>query len=230
MLLNVSNCSQNGNNYFGSRYLPKSNVVSFPEKKHPQETVKQHSTTAQNKPFEKVADFLLKAFHLKDVLRSGWVRIKVKQPESVAAHSWSLGLMALTLAPSNMRLDKLLLYALIHDLPEADHDVGDITPYDNISSAKKFEMEDNALKKLCKDFPHIYQAWLEYAGGTTPEARFIKQLDKLDVALQASLYAKRGHAVDDFINYAREKLTHPDLVNMLTIVEQKISQTNHASK
>ena len=33
-------------------------------------------------------DALIQALGLKSVLRAGWVRAGVKQPESVAAHSW----------------------------------------------------------------------------------------------------------------------------------------------
>ncbi|NCF97628.1 MAG: HD domain-containing protein, partial [Euryarchaeota archaeon] len=33
--------------------------------------------------------------HLKHVLRTGWVRAGVESPESVAAHSWGMSILAM---------------------------------------------------------------------------------------------------------------------------------------
>ena len=42
---------------------------------------------------------ILEWLHLKNVARAGWVRAGVESPESVAAHSWGMSLLALHLCP-----------------------------------------------------------------------------------------------------------------------------------
>ena len=64
-------------------------------------------------------DDLLRYLGLKDVLRTGWVRSGVESPESVAAHSWGMAVLALKLCPSELDLLRVLQLCLVHDLPEA---------------------------------------------------------------------------------------------------------------
>ena len=45
---------------------------------------------------------LLAYMGLKDVLRQGWVNAGVEQPESVAAHSWGMAVLALKLCPQHL--------------------------------------------------------------------------------------------------------------------------------
>ena len=53
---------------------------------------------------------LLTLLQLKDIPRSltGWVRAGVDNPESVAAHSWGMALLALRLCPEHLDLSKVL--------------------------------------------------------------------------------------------------------------------------
>lgn len=47
---------------------------------------------------------------------------------------------------------------------------------------------------------------------TTPEAKFIGQVDKLELALQAGLYVRAGHGgLDEFFGWAEERIKDPDL-------------------
>ncbi|MFN7146928.1 MAG: HD domain-containing protein, partial [Myxococcota bacterium] len=62
---------------------------------------------------------------LKEVDRSGWTRIGVPHPESVAAHSWGVALLALLRCPPELDRHKLLAMAILHDLAEVR--VGDLT-------------------------------------------------------------------------------------------------------
>ena len=53
---------------------------------------------------------------LKDVLRQGWVNAGVESPESVAAHSWGMAVLALKLCPEDLSPKTLLKLCLVHDL------------------------------------------------------------------------------------------------------------------
>ena len=63
--------------------------------------------------------FLSEIGKLKDVTRTGWERVKVTNPESVADHSFRLALMAMIYA-KNIGLDenKCIKLALVHDIHE----------------------------------------------------------------------------------------------------------------
>ena len=49
-------------------------------------------------------DTLMAYLGLKDVLRQGWVNAGVEAPESVAAHSWGMAVLALKLCPEALSL------------------------------------------------------------------------------------------------------------------------------
>ena len=61
-------------------------------------------------------DRLLDYLALKQLPRTGWVRSNVENPESVAAHSWGMAILALRLAPNDIDLTKVLSMCLVHDL------------------------------------------------------------------------------------------------------------------
>ena len=145
--------------------------------------------------------FFAKSYELKHLPRAGWQRVGIDQPESVASHSWGISVLISLLSPPH--LNKLRMYemALAHDLPEVI--TGDITPHDNVSSAEKKEREQAAAQTLLP--PSLYASWLEYEENITLEAQFVHMLDKLDMALQAQIYAKT-HNTEEFIASARAKI------------------------
>ena len=89
-------------------------------------------------------DNLLEMLELKQLPRTGWVRSGINNPESVAAHSWGMAILALKLTPKELDLSKVLSLCLIHDIPEVR--VGDLTPHDDCST--KSEDELNAMKGI----------------------------------------------------------------------------------
>ncbi len=154
-------------------------------------------------------DQLKEILGLKNVLRTGWVRAGIQGPESVAAHSWGMSMLALKLAPSNLDLQRILAMCIVHDVPEVR--VGDLTPHDDTSS--KAEDEINAMQELAPEWVALL---VEYEQGQTLEAKFVKQLDKLDMALQAEIYQeKHGISLEEFINSARQKIDDDEIQNLL---------------
>ncbi|MBR68630.1 MAG: phosphohydrolase [Euryarchaeota archaeon] len=143
---------------------------------------------------------------LKDVLRQGWVNAGVESPESVAAHSWGMAVLALKLCPEGLNLEHVLKLCLVHDLPEVI--VGDLTPQDDVST--KSADERAAMEQLAPEWVSLFD---EYEGQTTPEAVFVKSLDKLDMALQAKVYMNRSDLdLEQFIESARKTLGDHELL------------------
>jgi putative hydrolase of HD superfamily len=126
-------------------------------------------------------ELLLKWLELKHLNREGWVRAGLPTVESVASHSWSMGLLAMTFCPSDHNLEKVLKMCIVHDLAEII--VGDITPQDNIQG--KAELEHRAFEDIAPQFLSLFE---EYEAGISKEAQFVKQMDKLDMALQSRKY------------------------------------------
>ena len=190
-----------------------------------------------------IITFLRLAARLKSTPRQGWLDRGIPQPESAADHSWSVAICAWLIALGRAELDagRVLLLALIHDLPEAL--VGDATPfdqhrsedgsipaehfrappvYDERAATEKHARERAALIQMTAGLPPelsvaVVDAWDEYASGTTPEARFVRQLDKLETLLQAELYLEDhpGIVIDSFRLGTDRDVTDPELRRLL---------------
>jgi len=165
-------------------------------------------------------DDLLRFFHLagrlKETSRAGWKLRGIDRPESVADHSFRLALLALVLAPRAdppVDLQRCVAMALVHDLAESI--VGDITPYDGVSAEEKRRREEEAMRRFdsLAEGAGLLALWAEYDAVETAEARFVKELDKLETAMQASEYVQDGAApaadLREFHDNAERRLTLP---------------------
>ena len=159
--------------------------------------------------------------HLKQLFRKGWLERGVPQArcESVAEHTFGNAMLCLLLLHEFPELDgdKVLRMALLHDIGEAY--VGDITPEDRVDSADKSAREASAVERILGKLPggkQLIEEWHDYEHQSTPEARFVKQIDRLELAMQASVYKCQG-LVDpqDFMASAERHLNEPALVEVL---------------
>jgi len=149
--------------------------------------------------------FLLELLKLKELNRAGWLRVGIEHPESVAAHSWGVACLAIILCPEELNKERVLTMAILHDLPEVR--VGDITPHDSIPRKQKHQLEAKAAAELFALHPHILELIKEYEQNQTPEARFVHELDKLDMGLQAINY-KQFADTSEFTQSAASSLSH----------------------
>lgn len=142
---------------------------------------------------------------LKQLLRTGWVRSGVEDPESVASHSWGMAILAMKLCPDNLNKTRVIEMCIVHDLPEII--VGDLTPYDD--QTNKHNDEIKAMKKLA---PFWLDLLLEYEEQKTEESKFVKYLDKLDMAYMARLYEEQqGLDLEEFVTSARKVIGETNL-------------------
>ena len=131
--------------------------------------------------------FIREAERLKSVLRTAYT--STGRHESTAEHSWRLALTAAVLLAERPELDprKVLLMCLVHDLGEA-YD-GDIPAVEQSADGRKEESERNAVERMTALLPvqagtRIRAVWEEYEAAETPEARWVKALDKAETLLQ----------------------------------------------
>nr|AHB08880.1 HD domain-containing protein [Suaeda glauca] len=149
-------------------------------------------------------DFLTLCHSLKTTKRAGWVKREVENPESISDHMYRMGLMALISSDiPGVNREKCVKIAIVHDIAEAI--VGDITPSDGISKIEKSRREKEALDKMCNLLgggsraKEIYDLWMEYEECSTPEAKIVKDFDKVEMILQALEYEKeQGKDLEEF--------------------------------
>ncbi|XP_033219437.1 HD domain-containing protein 2 [Belonocnema kinseyi] len=166
---------------------------------------------------KKLKEFMELIGVLKHEKRAGWKLHNVSNPETIAGHMYRMAMLSF-LIDSNENLDKnkIMQMTLIHDLAECI--VGDITPHDNITPEVKHEMEDKAMEQICQLLgdkgPEILEMFREYEQQQSPEAKYVKDLDRLDLLMQAYEYEKRdktpGH-LQEFFNAINGKIRHPFL-------------------
>jgi len=164
----------------------------------------------------------LETLQLKRLYRQGWLRVGVPRErcESVAEHSF--GVATLVLFLSGKILDgidphKLLKMALVHDLGEAR--AGDITPHDGVSADDKHAQEREGVALIASKLPHggdLLSLWEEYEAGVSPEARLVRQLDRLEMALQACAYELDGEgSMETFLRSAERVVDEPSLRELI---------------
>ena len=147
--------------------------------------------------------------HVKDLRRSGWLKRNIPAPESDGDHMFSTAFLALVLAP-NYNINKLhcLELALTHDLQEII--AGDSVPGEK-TEQQKYDSELAAITVISKklNMPCLVDWFKEFEAKETEEARFVKNLDKLDTVLTAAYYDSSRHsAVKVFEEFSRNGLSY----------------------
>ena len=160
--------------------------------------------------------------HLKQLYRQGWLQRGVPHArcESVAEHTFGVAVLALFIADAHFPdLDaaKVLRMALLHDFGEIY--AGDITPADGVSRDDKQRLERQAAQQVLGKLPNgaaYLELWEEYERGVSPEAQFVRQIDRLEMALQASIYEHQELAdLSEFFASVEQALTAPELQTLL---------------
>lgn len=161
------------------------------------------------------AAFLVEAGHLKHTKRAGWWIAGVRDPESVAEHSYRTGVIAYVLAlMEDADPHKAATLALFHDVPEAR--IGDIP-----STGKQFVSTAPAEDVIATQTEHLPAALAgpirdliaEFEAKETPEARCAKDADKIECLLQAREYQAQGY-----------QLTQPWVDTMVSAVRTEAGQ------
>ena len=163
--------------------------------------------------------------HLKQLFRKGWLErgVEPERCETVAEHTFGNAILCVLLLERHPELnaERVLRLALIHDLGEAY--VGDITPRDAVPAEEKRRLESAAMRKILGKIAggdRLIGAWEEYEAQSTAEARFVKQIDRLEFALQASVYEHQGKVdASEFLDRVQAALTSPELLQEMAVLK-----------
>jgi putative hydrolases of HD superfamily len=180
-------------------------------------TKNNHTSKYLNKS-SNIIDFFFEYAQLKNLYRQGWLNNNVSERdcESVADHSFGVSLLGYIIAEEfrpDLDSKKIMLLGMLHEIGEIY--TGDITPLDNINIEEKTKLELNSVEKVFSKLSNsekYVNLWLEYERGETSEAKFVKQVDKLEMVLQAHLYEKMNYNnLDEFFVYVKERISSPEL-------------------
>lgn len=181
-------------------------------------------------PPKKTIEFIMKIGKSKKIARSGWIREEIKDPESVAEHSFQLSVLAMILADQlGVDKEKLIKMALLHDL-------GAVVTKDIVWSRggvvdmkKESEKIDREKKEIAKAFKIIgrskeyLEIFQEMVERTTQEAKLFWELDKLEMAIQSLDYElSQNKKLDEFFINADLNIYSPLLRKIMDeVVKQR---------
>ena len=139
-----------------------------------------------------ILNFLKLSERLKFELRHSW--LSNGRQESVAEHSWQMALMAVLLhrhLEHAVDLEHTLKMVLVHDLVEAL--AGDVpffeTGYRKAAKAARERAAIDEIRRMLDEITgeEVYRLWHDFEDAATPEARFARALDNLEVQVQHNL-------------------------------------------
>ncbi|CCG81224.1 HD domain-containing protein C4G3.17 [Taphrina deformans PYCC 5710] len=165
-----------------------------------------------------VLPFLNLIENLKTTPRTGWINEHIRNPESIADHMYRMAIITMLCTDPALDKARMMKIAVVHDMAEAI--VGDITPLSETTKAEKQALELGAMVRICQDLlpasqrqtaDELMALFLEYEHKTSPEARFVKDVDKYELVLQTFEYERAGRVkrrLDDFVGSSRQ-IVHP---------------------
>lgn len=178
-------------------------------------------SSGPNSPPDGRLDALAECFALKDERRTGWELRAVERPETVAGHTWGVALLCLVFADDaraefesrgeSLDVDRALRLAVVHDLAEAR--TGDLPTRADPEAETPDPDEKEAAERAAMDRfaplgGAVREAWEEYEARETPAAIFVKEMDLVDLCLQALVYERQARydptdedAADAFRSY-----------------------------
>lgn len=161
---------------------------------------------------------------LKTTKREGWRRIGIEHGESIADHMYRMSLITM-FAPSSLASKISVTHctkmALVHDMAESL--VGDITPVEGVAKAEKSRREGTTMDYLCTSLlgkveggmagQDVRAIWQEYEDGVTLEAKYVHDIDKMELVLQMVEYERAHNGKLDLGEFARvaERIVLPEI-------------------
>jgi putative hydrolase of HD superfamily len=177
---------------------------------------------------DKIAKYIFEAGMLKRVARSGWWAEKVKDPESVAEHSFRTALIAFMLAimegKSEDEARKLCTAAVFHDIHETR-----ILDLNKITA--RYIDTDDLIKKVEEDqvegMPEkLGKSVLDTMELSEEEKVILEDADLLECAFQAKEYLDIGHdGAKSWLNNIEKKVQTKSAKKLMAHVKKQDSNS-----
>ncbi|PGH20086.1 hypothetical protein AJ80_03736 [Polytolypa hystricis UAMH7299] len=162
---------------------------------------------------------------LKTTKREGWRRFNISHGESISDHMYRMSIMTMLAPPSlsaKLNIAHCTKMALIHDMAEAI--VGDITPVDAVTKEEKARREAETMEYISKTLlgkvyggsagQSIQAIFQEYEDNQTLEAKFVHDIDKMELLLQTIEYERANDGKTDLSEfiYVAKRIQLPEVL------------------
>ena len=173
-----------------------------------------------------ISEFFYQIANLKTIERSGWKsKLNLLGSESVADHTYMMSVMAMILSDiKNLNTEKIIKMSILHDWAESK--IGDFMPGE-VTYEEKNKLEEKAMISILSNLPDKLQSdyhsiWKDYNNNLSLESKFVHQLDKLEMILQAKIYENDvGYEkIKPFLISSLGLITDDDLKNILSEIIQ----------
>ena len=125
---------------------------------------------------------------------------------------------------NNMDTEKIIKMTILHDWAESK--IGDFMPGE-VTNEEKNRLEEIAMKHILSNLPEkiqkdYYSIWKDYSNNISLESKFVHQLDKLEMILQAKIYEKDAgyEKIKQFLTSSVDLITDDDLKRTLKEIIQ----------
>jgi putative hydrolase of HD superfamily len=153
------------------------------------------AASEDEEPLAGVAAYLFEIGSLKTLPRAGWLRLGIRTPESVAEHSFRVGIVGMVLAAiEGANVGHTSALCLLHDSAEAR--IGDVTAISRayVTTEPAEKISEHQTAGMPEDAAKVFRDLVaEYEAGQSLEARVAKDADKLESLLQAVEYQAQGY-------------------------------------
>jgi len=200
---------------------------------------------------KEIIDFLIETNKLKEIARRGLVVWRVKNPITIAEHTFRFLFSSwLFSIEKKFSIKKVIKMALFHDLCEVY--AGDLTPlfyYRRKSkrmmrwfrlsqkerekrAKEKYELERESLLKLIKNLKpslknEILCYWTNFTKLLSKEAKFLKQVDRIETLLESLEYIGTDEEITGkgWWEGTEEIVEDPLLLEFLKVLQKKFYRT-----
>ena len=146
-------------------------------------------------PLTGAAAFLHEMGYMKNLPRAGWLLLGIPRAESVAEHSFRVGIIGMMLAAmEGADTGHTAELALFHDAHETR--IGDVPSVGRayVTTAAPEAVTAHQTSGMPGEVSKMFQALTEeYEANKTTEARLAHDADKIETLLQAIEYQAQGH-------------------------------------
>lgn len=154
----------------------------------------------------------------KSLKRPCWQKFDVSDPESNPDHSFGICMLIIMFAPDNLNKGHCMELAIVHDMAEIhnkEFTLGEISP------CEKKHLEKKGMRQISQEVKNheFFELFKEFMAQETPEAKFVRAVDKLETVLTAKHYDNNGRSssnqlTPEFVKTAieaLEKINSPDI-------------------
>ncbi len=152
---------------------------------------------------QKIVDYIHEMGVLKNISRSGWWLIGIKDPEKLADHICRTAIIGYILAKMEGKdAGKVVMMCLFHDTHEARlndmHKVAqNYIDMKDADSKVQTEQSSQLPENMSSEITALFH---EFSSQDTPESVLAKDADLLECAFQAKAYLEQGYDAKNWID------------------------------